>query len=308
MAKDAGGTARTIAFLGLGNMGAGMAARLVAAGHRVAVYNRTGRRAAPLARLGATVAVTPRAAAEGAEIVFSMVGDDAASRAMWLGRDGALAGALARKAFAVECSTISHRWVADLAARAAARGVRFVDSPVTGLPDAAAGGRLTLFVGAAKADLEALRPVFAAIATEIIHFGPVGAGNAYKLIVNLMGSVQIAALAEGLVTAERAGLDMKKVAYALCKGGSASPQVVRHVGLMLKGRHDRDIAFSGKWRLKDATYGMRLARAMGVDARLGADAVRVFALLTEAGVELQNESKLIDVLRQRRIGSTRAGE
>ena len=100
---------RRIAFLGLGNMGQGMAARLVDAGHAVTVYNRTAARAALLRRRGAAVATTPRAAAEGAEVVFSMVGDDVASRHMWLGRDGALAARTAARAFAVECSTISHR-------------------------------------------------------------------------------------------------------------------------------------------------------------------------------------------------------
>ncbi len=292
-------TMHRIAFLGLGNMGTGMARRLVAAGHQVAVYNRTPARAAPLRRLGATLAATPRAAAEGAEVVFSMVGDDAASRHMWLGRDGALAARTAPRAFAVECSTISHVWLARLAARAKMCGLRFVDCPVTGLPDAAAAGRLTLFVGAAPADLKALEPVFAAIATEIVHFGPVGAGNAYKLIVNLMGSIQIAALAEGLVIAERAGLDLRQVAEALAKGGSASPQVVRNAPLMIKGGHERKVVFSGKWRLKDTLYGLAHARARGVPSAMGAGAARAFRFLVEDGVDGQNESKLIDAVRAR---------
>ena len=288
-----------IAFLGLGNMGTGMARRLLAAGHQLAVYNRTPARAAPLRRLGATVAATPRAAAEGAEVIFSMVGDDPASRHMWLGRNGALAARTAARPYAVECSTISHGWLAALAARARAQGWRFVDCPVTGLPDAAAAGRLTLFVGAAPSDLKALRPVFAAIAAEIIHFGPVGAGNAYKLIVNLMGSIQIAALAEGLVTAERAGLDLRQVAEALAKGGSASPQVVRNAPLMIKGGHAKNIVFSGKWRLKDTVYGLAHARAQGVASAMGAGAARAFRMLVEDGVDGENESKLIDAIRAR---------
>ncbi len=290
---------RRIAFLGLGNMGTGMAARLLAAGHAVTVYNRSPRRAAPLRPLGATVATTPRAAAEGAEIIFSMVGDDAASRHMWLGRDGALGARTAPRAFAIECSTISHRWLATLAGRARARGLRFVDCPVTGLPDAAAAGRLTLFVGAEPADVTALTPVFDAIATEVIRFGPVGDGNAYKLIVNLMGSIQIAALAEGLVVAERAGLDLDQVAYALSKGGSASPQVVRNAPRMVRGDHAHDVVFSGKWRLKDTAYGLAHARAMGVASAMGAGAVNAFRLLVADGTELENESKLIDAVRAR---------
>lgn len=288
---------RRIAFLGLGNMGHGMAARLVDAGHAVTVYNRTAARAAALRRRGAAVATTPRAAADGAEIVFSMVGDDVASRHMWLGRDGALAARTAPRAFAVECSTISHRWVETLAERARGRGFRFVDCPVTGLPDAAAAGRLTLFVGALLPDLEALRPVFDVIATEVVHFGPVGAGNAYKLIVNLMGSIQIAALAEGLVVAERAGLDLDQVVRTLARGGSASPQVVRNGPLMLRDDHSRDVVFSGHWRLKDTRYGLAHARAMDVRSALGQAAVDAFRLLVADGVAQENESKLIDSVR-----------
>lgn len=288
-----------IAFLGLGNMGAGMAGRLLDAGHEVTVYNRTAARAAALRRRGASVAASPRAAAEGAEIVFSMVGDDPASKHMWLGRDGALAARTAPRAFAVECSTISHRWLAQLAARARARHLRFVDCPVTGLPDAAAAGRLTLFLGADPADATALQPVFDAIATEVIRFGPVGAGNAYKLIVNLMGSIQIAALAEGLVVAERAGLDLAQVVRAVAKGGSASPQVVRNGPLMLRDDHSQDVVFSGRWRLKDTRYGLAHARAMGVRSPLGQAAVDAFRLLVLDGVTEENESKLVDAVRAR---------
>ncbi len=290
---------RRIAFLGLGNMGVGMAGRLVAAGHAVTVYNRTPGRDAQLRRQGGRGAASPRAAAEGAEVVFSMVGDDAASRHMWLGRDGALAARTAPRAFAVECSTISHRWLALLAGRARAKGFRFVDCPVTGLPDAAAAGRLTLFLGADPADAAAPQPVFDAISTETIRFGPVGAGNAYKLIVNLMGSIQIAALAEGLVVAERAGLDLEQVVQALSRGGSASPQVVRNGPLMLRRDHSRDVVFSGRWRLKDTAYGLAHARAMGVASAMGAGAAAAFRLLVADGVAQENESKVVDAVRAR---------
>jgi 3-hydroxyisobutyrate dehydrogenase len=288
-----------IAFLGLGNMGQAMAGRLVAAGHDVRVYNRTAAKARALVRQGATLAKTPRAAATGAAVVFSMVGDDGASRRMWLGRDGALAG-MAPKAFAVECSTLSRAWLSALAKTARAKGVRFVDCPVTGIPVNAAAGELILFVGAARKDITALTPVFKAIAKEVIHFGPVGAGNAYKLMINLMGSVQIAALAEGLVIAERAGLKRRTVVETLLKGAAASPQVVRNAKQMLAGRHARDIVFPAKWRHKDAAYGLKLAQALGVAAPFGAAAVRAFRQVLDAGFAEQNESKLVDVLARRR--------
>lgn len=291
--------ASPIAFLGLGNMGAAMALRLLQAGYKVRVYNRTPARARRLAPYGAIVATTPREAAEGAQVVFSMVADDKASRDVWLGRNGALAANLARGARIVECSTLSAGWIHALAKRAKDRGVRYVDCPVTGIPADVTEGRLILFVGADKSDLTALKPVFSALAREVIHFGPIGAGNAYKLMINLMGSVQIAALAEGLVLAERAGLKLDKVVYALTKGAAASPQVIRNAHRMLEGRHERNIVFSGRLRLKDTRYGVDLARRLGVNARLGKVALRHYQALVDSGQGEVNESKLIDSVRRR---------
>lgn len=280
-------------------MGQAMAGRLVDAGHDVRVYNRTPAKARTLVRQGATLAATPRDAAEGAKIVFAMVGDDAASRRVWLGRDGALAARFAAKPYAVECSTLSHAWLHRLAKHAAHKDVRFVDCPVTGIPVNAAAGELILFVGADRRDIAALRPVFKTLAKEVVHFGPVGAGNAYKLMINLIGSVQIAALAEGLVIAERAGLDRRVVVETILKGAAASPQVARNARQMLAGRHERDIVFPGKWRHKDAAYGLKLARALGVAAPFGTAAVRGFRQLIDAGFGESNESKIVDVLGAR---------
>lgn len=137
-----------VALIGLGRMGSGMAGRLLAAGHDLVVANRTPQRAAPLVAAGARLAATPAEAARGADAVFAMVSDDAASREVWLGDDGVLSGPPRPGAFAVECSTLSHEWVLDLAAATRAAGLRYLDAPVTGLPDAAAEGRLTLLVGA----------------------------------------------------------------------------------------------------------------------------------------------------------------
>lgn len=286
-----------IAFLGLGRMGQAMAVRLMGAGHRLTVYNRTAAKAEPLRQRGAVVTDSPRAAVAGAEAIFAMVGDDAASREVWLGPAGALAGEFATGALAIECSTLSRQWVQELSEAATQRGLRYIDCPVTGLPEAAATGALTLLVGAAAADLAAAEPLLRPLCQEIIRFGDVGAGTAYKLIVNLMGAVQIAATAEALLVAERAGLDLDQVVDALGKGQAASPQVVRNSRRMLRGDHDRDIVFSGKLRLKDARYGVDLAQAVGVDVRLGRTAAEAFRRLTERGLGEMNESKVIDALR-----------
>ncbi len=290
-----------IAFLGLGAMGSGMARCLIAAGHDVALFNRTRARADALEGDGARVCGTPREAANGARAVFAMVGDDAASRAVWCGRDGALAGDLAPGAFAIECSTLSHDRALELAGQAGERGLRYIDCPVTGLADAAVAGDLTLLVGADETDLAAARPLLAAIASRIIHFGPVGAGTAYKLMVNLMGSIQIAAAAEGLLIAEKAGLDMAQVADILETSMAASPQVVRNLRQMMAASHDRDIVFCARWRAKDTAYGVALAEKLGTSAGLGRAARRAFALVLDQGDGEMNESRVIDAMRAANI-------
>ena len=149
----------TIAFLGLGNMGLGMAQRLLQSGHDLRVYNRTASRAAELERAGARRCPTPREACIDAEAVFAMTADDTSSRSVWLGPDGALAARLAPRALAIECSTLSHDWVMQLAAQVRAQSLRYLDAPVTGLADSAAAGTLTLLVGADPADLDSARPL-----------------------------------------------------------------------------------------------------------------------------------------------------
>lgn len=264
-----------IAFLGLGRMGVGMAGRLVAAGHRVRVWNRNPARADALVAAGAVRAATPAEAARGASHAFAMLADDVASDAAWRGPDGAL-GALAPGAFAVECSTISAAHVASLAGDAKARGIRYVDCPVTGFPEHAAAGTMTLLVGAAPDDLEALRPIFATLAGTVRHFGRVGSGTAYKLMVNLMGAVQIAALAEGIALGRRLGLDDKAVGEALAAGAAASPQVVQNIPRMLAGDWATNPTFTAALRHKDAAYGAALVRSSGAAAPLGVAATEWF--------------------------------
>ena len=260
---------RNIAFIGLGRMGAGMATRLLMTGHTVTVYNRTSAKADPLVRAGARLARTPREACDGAEAIVSMTADDEASRAVWLGANGILAASPAAGAFAVECSTLSHDWVMELSAATAKRGLRYLDAPVTGLPEAATAGALTLLVGAAAEDLQACGPLLAALSKRVIHFGPVGTGTAYKLIVNLLGAVQIASAAESMAIAERAGLDLAVVAEAIASGQAASPQVVRNTRRIAEGNHDRDVIFTPALRLKDVRYALKLVRKLGIGSPFG---------------------------------------
>ena len=288
-----------IAFVGLGRMGTGMAGRLLGAGHDLVVVNRTPHKAADLVTRGASQASTPREAVHGADAVVVMVSDDDASRSVWLGPDGVLAGEPAPGTLALDCSTLSHDWLLELADATRARGLRFLDAPVTGLPDAATAGELTLLVGADPDDLAAAGPLLDAMSTAVLHFGPVGTGNAYKLSINLMGAVQIAAAAELVAIAERAGLDLEQVAAAVSTSQAASPQVVRNTNRMVAADHDR-VVFSGRLRRKDTAYGVALAESLGVDAAFGRVALaRLDALLT-AGRGDDNESAVVDIARSAR--------
>jgi 3-hydroxyisobutyrate dehydrogenase len=289
-----------VAFIGLGRMGRGMAGRLVAAGHDVVVHNRTRDKAAELLTAGARWADSPAEAVAGVEAVLVMVSDDEASRSVWLGADGVLAGEPAPDALAVECSTLSHDWVLELAAAATARHLRYLDAPVTGLPDAAAAGQLTLLVGGEPADVAAAEPLLRELSVDRVHFGPVGAGTAYKLVINLMGAVQIAAAAEGMAMAERAGLDLGLVAATIAGGQAASPQVVRNTRRMVAGDHGSDVVFSGHLRRKDAAYGVRLAETLGIGAPFGRVALDGLDALVAAGLGDQNESSIIEVARRAR--------
>ncbi len=194
-----------VAFIGLGRMGHGMASRYLACGFATTVWNRSKDKADDLIARGAVWAASPAEAAKGADAIVTTVADDEASQAVWLGTDG-IAQTAKPGAIAIECSTVSYQHALTLGEGLTQRGLTYVDCPVTGLPDAAASGKLTLLVGAAADDLESARPFLQPIGSTIRHFGAVGTGTVYKLINNLMGAIHIAGLAEGLAIAEQAGL------------------------------------------------------------------------------------------------------
>ncbi len=287
----------TIAFMGLGRMGSGMAARLLAAGHRLRVYNRTPSRAEALVKAGASVHATPKEACVGVDTVISMVSDDAASRSLWLDAEGVLAADLAPGTLVIECSTLSHDWVIELAEEAKRRRLRYIDAPVTGLPDMAAAGELTMLVGADAEDLRAAQPILSAFSKQTIHFGAIGAGTAYKLMINLLGAIQIASLAEGMAIAERAGLNLHTVAEAIATGQAASPQVVRNARRIVEGNHDENVLFTPELRLKDVRYALQLANKLNLGMPFGTVARDAYAQLCNLGFGRTNESKIIDVAR-----------
>jgi 3-hydroxyisobutyrate dehydrogenase len=294
-----------VALLGLGIMGGGMAQNLLKAGFPLTVYNRTRAKAEPLAALGAKVAASPREAAASAEVVIAMVGDDAASRAVWLGdpstgsgrSDGALAVAQAG-AVLVECSTLSLEWVRELAGRCAALGIDFLDSPVTGSKEAAAAGELKLMVGGEAAALERARPALEAISAQIAHFGASGAGALIKLINNLMAATQVAVLAEGLNLAERGGLDMEQVVEFLSNAAPGSP-VVKGKAARVARREYADTQFALRWMHKDVTYALRAADEFGAPMPTLAAVRELYRMARNLGLDDQDFAAVAEAIRQK---------
>ena len=285
-----------VAFIGLGRMGHGMAGRYLDAGFTVSIWNRSKAKAEDLIARGAKWATSPEDAAIDADAVVTMVADDEASRAVWLGPAGAAAN-MKSGTLAIECSTVSHAHAIELARELRERGLIYIDCPVTGLPDAAASGKLTLLVGAEATDLERARPYLVPLSSSIRHFGGVGSGTVFKLINNLMGAVQIASLAEGVAIAEQAGLDMTVVAESLATGAVASPQVIRHSRRMI-ARDFAGASFTAALRYKDAAYAVALAEnLLAAPPVMGRAAVAAYDLAKAAGPD-DDEGKMIEIVSQ----------
>jgi 3-hydroxyisobutyrate dehydrogenase len=263
----------SVAVLGLGIMGGGMAQRLISANFPLTVYNRSRDKCAPLARAGAFVADSPREAASRAQIILSMVADDSASRAVWLGESGALAGVAAGSVL-IESSTLSVDWVRELENAAAQRSCKFLDAPVTGTKPHAASGELLFLAGGSLEVLMAARPVFSVLGRDVIHLGPTGSGALMKLINNFLCGVQAASFAEALSLIHAGGLDEDKAVSILTAGAPGSGIVKRVADRIAAG--DFTPNFALRWMAKDMAYALDCAARNGVGLKTASAALSEF--------------------------------
>ncbi|MGW2628866.1 NAD(P)-dependent oxidoreductase [Streptomyces chattanoogensis] len=245
----------SVAVVGLGIMGRGMAENLLRDGHDVVVWNRSPEPSRALAEAGATVAESPAAAAARAEVVFEVTADDASSREVWLGTDGIVAGAGATTVL-ITSATLSVGWVEELARVCTERGSVFFDMPLTGGAAGARTGNLVLLTGGDREALDALAPVLGSISKEVKHFGPAGAGTRFKLVLNALQAIHLAGFGEALQLAEAAGLDTAQVGAALLDrpGG-----VVTEQAWSSYLTPPEPINFSAEWAHKDLTYAAHMA-------------------------------------------------
>jgi 3-hydroxyisobutyrate dehydrogenase len=284
----------SVALLGLGNMGSGMAANLLKAGFPLTVWNRTRAKAEPFAAQGARVADTPAAAARGAQLILAMLADDSASRAAWTGNNGALAAA-EPGAVLVESSTVSPAWLAELAELASARRLDLLDAPVTGSRPQAEDGKLTFLVGGSARALAKIQPALEAMSQKIVHLGPIASGAQMKLLNNFLCAVQLASLAEGMVWLERSGLDRNQAIELLKVGAPGSPLLG---GMAYRMSDDLDtINFSLALLAKDVAYAHAAAAQTGVDLTTATNAKQLLDRAIAAGYGDKDMVNVVQVLR-----------
>ena len=286
---------RRVAFLGLGVMGHPMAGHLARAGHATTVSNRTAAKAAAwLAAYGGASAPTPREAAAGADIVFACVGNDDDLRAVTLGPDGAFAG-MRPGAIFVDHTTASAEVARQLHREALARGLHFIDAPVSGGQAGAVNGALTVMCGGDEAPFAAMQPVALSFARAVTRVGPSGSGQLAKMVnqVAIVGMVQ--ALAEALAFGKRAGLDMPLVLDVIGKGAAQSWQMDNRGKTMLEERFD--FGFAVDWMRKDLGLVLDEARRNGAQLPVTALVDQFYAEVQALGGQRWDTSSLIRRLR-----------
>jgi 3-hydroxyisobutyrate dehydrogenase-like beta-hydroxyacid dehydrogenase len=290
--------ARRVAFLGLGVMGHPMAGHLARAGHRVTVYNRTASKAAAwAAEFGGASAATPREAAAaggGADFVFACVGNDDDLRSVVLGEQGAFAG-MAPGAVFIDHTTASAALARELHAAARARGLHFVDAPVSGGQAGAVNGALTVMCGGDAEPFAAMKPVAMNFARAVTLVGPSGAGQLAKMVNQVCIAGLVQGLSEALAFGQRAGLDMPLVLDVIGKGAAQSWQMDNRGKTMLEGKFD--FGFAVDWMRKDLGLVLDEARRNGAQLPVTALVDQFYAELQAMGGGRHDTSSLIRRLK-----------
>ena len=249
-----------VGFVGLGTMGAAMARNIAMAGFPLTVWNRTPNRATALREVGATAAKTPADVARGSDVVVTCVSDTPDVEAVLFGEGGVAQGAR-RGQLVIDCSTISPSATRDFATRLDELGVALVDAPVSGGSEGAKNGTLTIFVGGDATAVERAKPVLAAMGKTITHVGPIGAGQAVKAVNQVILAGAYLGVAEGIVLAMKAGLDVEQVVAALSAGAAQSWVLANRSGRMIA--NDYPLGFKVALHRKDLGIALELARETG---------------------------------------------
>ncbi|MGI9344357.1 MAG: NAD(P)-dependent oxidoreductase [Gammaproteobacteria bacterium] len=286
----------TIGFIGLGVMGYPMAGHLAGAGHDVRIYNRSAAKAERwLTQYPGHRAATPRAAADAADFVFTIVGNDDDVRSVAYGDDGLFAGVRPGAVF-IDNTTTSAELARELAAAAAERDCGFVDAPVSGGQAGAEAGQLTVMAGGDAQAFAAAKPVISAYAKSIAHMGPAGRGQLTKMVNQICIAGVLQGLAEGLRFAELAGLELEDVVHVIAHGAAQSWQMDNRHTTMARG--DFDFGFAVDLMRKDLDIVMRTGSALDAPLELTQMVDRFYADVQALGGGRWDTSSLIERLRR----------
>jgi 3-hydroxyisobutyrate dehydrogenase-like beta-hydroxyacid dehydrogenase len=289
--KDAAMT--TVGFIGLGAMGGRMAGRLLASGHTVCGTDRTEAKAAALVQRGLVWCGTPREVAAAAEVTFSSVSDDAAVEAITTGPDGVLASLAPGKVY-VDMSTISPRTSREVAERVRARGAEMLDAPVSGSVPAAEDGTLAIMVGGGEEAFGVVAPLLHTLGRTVTHVGANGQGLLLKLAINISLGAQMLAFSEGVLLAERGGIDRKLAVDVMTGSAIGSPMLRARAPLVLD--LPDDAWFDVRLMRKDLGLALEAARDMAVPLPAAATTVDMLTRARELGYERRDIAALFEVL------------
>jgi len=283
-----------VAFLGLGVMGYPMAGHLAARGMDVVVYNRNAAKSAAWTKAYRGVAAArPKEAASGADIVFTCLGDDPDVEAVL----GAAADGISKGSIVVDHTTASPSLARRLAERFGAKGVGFIDAPVSGGQAGAEAGKLAVMCGGEAGDVDRARLAIAAYAARIVHVGPTGHGQLCKAVNQLCIAGLLQGLSEGVHFAQASGLDLDRVFEAISGGAARSWQMENRMKTMAEGRFD--FGFAVDWMRKDLRIALEEARSNGAQLPVAALIDQFYADIQAMGGGRLDTSSLIKRLRKR---------
>jgi 3-hydroxyisobutyrate dehydrogenase len=249
-----------VGFVGLGTMGAAMAANLARAGFPLTVWNRTPGRAGPLLALGAVEASSPREVARANDVVVTCVTDSPQVAEVLFGSDGLAEGLVPGSLF-IDCSTISPASAREMGARLKDQGVAMLDAPVSGGSEGAVAGTLTIMVGGEPTDVERAHDVLHAMGRTVTHLGPIGSGQVAKAVNQVILCGTYLGVAEGIVLAMKAGMDVERLITALAGGAAGSWVLQNRSGRMIADSYP--LGFKIALHRKDMAIALELSRSIG---------------------------------------------
>jgi 3-hydroxyisobutyrate dehydrogenase-like beta-hydroxyacid dehydrogenase len=282
-----------VGYVGLGVMGSAIVRRLLAAEHDVTVWNRTRDKAEPMLAAGARWADSPREVAEQSEVVFTMVTNTAAVRAVTEGPDGVIAGLASGKVY-IDMSTASPANTRDLAARVAEAGAQMLDAPVSGTSITVDQGRASVMVGGDAETFERVKPILDAIGPKVFHLGPSGSAVTIKIGINLSLAVQMLAFSEGVLLAEKSGIPRERAVEVMLASVIASPMVAYRGPLVLG--HPDEVWFDCHMMQKDLNLALELGRELEVPLPTTAVTNELLTAANGMGIGDRDFAALFDVL------------